>query len=66
MTVFVNNMPNNTTAANLEELVKQLNVDAQQGVAIAVNNNVISKPDWHQYLLAENDKIIIIKAAAGG
>ncbi len=38
----------------------------QNGVAIAVNGTVIPRKDWENYLLKENDNILIIKASQGG
>ena len=40
--------------------------EKQNGVAIAVNNTVIQKKEWANYLLKENDNILIIKATQGG
>lgn len=40
--------------------------DRQKGIAIAVNNNVIPKADWHSYLLNQTDQILIISATQGG
>lgn len=40
--------------------------EKQNGVAIAVNNVVIQKKEWANYLLKENDSILIIKATQGG
>jgi sulfur carrier protein len=46
--------------ANLE-IGSELN-----GIAIAVNETVIPKSDWTNYLLKENDNLLIIKATQGG
>ena len=40
--------------------------EKQNGIAIAVNENVIPKKEWTNYLLKEHDKILIIKATQGG
>ena len=37
-----------------------------QGIAIAVNNTVISASEWEKYQLKENDNIAIFQAIAGG
>ncbi len=39
---------------------------SQQGIAVAVNQNVIAKSVWEEYRLKENDQIMIITATAGG
>jgi sulfur carrier protein len=36
------------------------------GVAIAVNNKMVPRTEWDQFVLKENDQVVIIKAACGG
>ena len=38
----------------------------QKGIAVAVNNCVISKADWATHLLTPADDILIITATQGG
>ena len=38
----------------------------ERGVAVAVNNTMISREEWKNYSLSEGDNILIIKAACGG
>ena len=38
----------------------------ERGVAVAVNNTMISRVEWKNYSLSEGDNILIIKAACGG
>ncbi len=38
----------------------------QNGIAVAVNHQVIPKPIWKNTLLSENDHILIITATQGG
>lgn len=38
----------------------------QAGIAVAVNNCVVPKPQWESRRLEENDKVIVIQAACGG
>jgi sulfur carrier protein len=40
--------------------------EKQNGVAVAINNTVIPKKNWHTTLLNQNDNILIIKATQGG
>lgn len=51
--------------SNIQSMVEQLNIDVN-GIAIAVNLTVISKTEWDQIKLKENDNITIIKATQGG
>jgi len=37
-----------------------------QGIAVAVNDNVIPRKEWDNTFLKDNDKILIIKATMGG
>ena len=36
------------------------------GVAVAVNNRIISKEDWPDTFLANGDKVTVIRATCGG
>lgn len=46
-------------------LTEQLELPLQ-GIAIAVNNKMISRTEWNNFVLQENDNLVIIKAACGG
>ena len=35
----------------------------QDGVAVAVNNRVIAKDDWHDTMLADGDKVTVISGS---
>ena len=67
MQVFVNNKITNVPQGqSLLSLLDQMGLKEQQGIAIAVNETVIPKVEWHHTELKENDNIILIKATAGG
>lgn len=67
MKVFINNEENNLAAeTTVNSLLEQLKIEAKKGVAIAINNKVISKNKWPKHSIHENDKITIIKATQGG
>ena len=38
----------------------------QNGIAVAINNTVVPKTKWNEYLLHETDDILIISATQGG
>lgn len=66
MKVQVNNKEVEITpASTLTQLTAQMELPGQ-GIAIAVNNKMIPRTEWENYLLQENDNLIIIKAACGG
>ena len=67
MELLVNNKTEKLQTGNmLSEILLQLNLLDKRGIAVAVNNAVISKPDWNNYELKENDKITIIRPTQGG
>ncbi|MEG1617020.1 MAG: sulfur carrier protein ThiS [Bacteroidales bacterium] len=37
-----------------------------EGVAVAVNNRVIVKDEWHDTMLADGDKVTVISASTVG
>lgn len=61
---------NNTTHqfnkdCSLESIPKQLEISTN-GIALAVNQNIITKSDWNTTTLSDGDEILIIKATQGG
>ena len=67
MTVFINDkeisLPRNTIL--LSDLLQQQNI-TENGIAVAINQQVISKSKWKTTYINNNDKIIIITATQGG
>ena len=51
--------------ASLSSLLLELNISTD-GVAVAINNQVITKKDWESTQLNQNDTITIIQATQGG
>ena len=39
---------------------------AQNGIAVAINNTVIPKPEWETKSVLHNDNVLIIQASQGG
>ena len=67
MEVHVNNklyavQPGTTIAA----LLQFIQLSAQKGIAVAVNNQVIPKTHWDNQPLSAADSITIIRATQGG
>lgn len=66
VTITVNekkhSFPQSTT---LLEVLIQLEI-SQNGIAIAINNNIIQKSKWSKTTLANTDALLIIKATQGG
>ena len=66
MTVNVNNIQKNILEeSTLASLIMQLNI-ASKGIAIAVNNEIVTKDKWQDTLVKELDQITIIQATQGG
>lgn len=51
---------------SVEQLLSSLFTDSTKGVALAVNQVIISKSDWPLHILNPDDKITLIKATQGG
>lgn len=67
MTVYINNNPLELPhAAVISHALTALGIEARNGMALAVNSDVIPRPEWDNYTLKEQDKIMIIKATQGG
>ena len=55
----------------LTELLRDLEIDpddteATAGVAVALNESVVRRQDWHDVRLAEDDTVEVIQAQPGG
>ncbi|WBL22254.1 MULTISPECIES: sulfur carrier protein ThiS [unclassified Zunongwangia] len=66
ITVNVNNQNHSfKEPVKLQELLEQLNIQAS-GIAIAINNEIISKPQWEHTLVEEGSNVLVIRATQGG
>lgn len=54
-----------TPDSTLTQLTAQLELPVQ-GIAIAVNNQMIPRTEWERFILHDNDNLVIIKAVCGG
>ena len=67
MNVTVNKKPVELpVSAGITDLIQQLNLPSAQGIAIAVNQQVIPKSEWNTCVLKDNDEILLIRATQGG
>jgi len=67
---MINIKVNNTihqfqVAISLGKVLNELEI-ATNGIAVAVNQNIITKTDWSTQALNEGDEVLIIKATQGG
>lgn len=65
MKIIINSKETETASQNLSELATELNLPAK-GVAVAINNQLITRAEWPSTSLKENDNVVVVKAACGG
>ncbi len=65
--IYINDKPHPfEQSQTLSELLDALNIDDSKGIAVALNNNVVPREKWDKYIINDNDKLLLIKAAQGG
>ncbi len=52
-------------ATTIEQLLKEKKIDAVN-IAVAVNGQMVAKPDYVAHVLNDGDTILVIKAFYGG
>ncbi len=53
-------------SANLILLLDTIGILEYSGIALAVNEQVISRTEWKSFIIVENDKVLVIRATQGG
>lgn len=66
MTLTINGNSHTTTSHYLGELMAEINQAHGEGIAVAINQEVVAFDQWEQTPLQENDQILIITATQGG
>ena len=66
MKVVINDKPQETSAKTIAELVKELGLNDQAAIAVAIGEQVIPRSAWATHPLTENVSVLIIRAAQGG
>ena len=67
MEVIVNdNLKSIPLGSALSKAIDGLVSQESKGIAIAVNNTVVQKVKWNDFILHEGDKVTVIKATQGG
>jgi sulfur carrier protein len=65
--IFLNDRPHELASpATLKGLLGGLGIADRRGVAAAVNGEVVPRPSWDSRELAENDRVLVIRATQGG
>lgn len=65
MEILINNEKKETKATNVSELAAELALP-ERGVALAINNRIVTRNAWEKTSLNEGYNVTIIKAAFGG
>lgn len=55
-----------SAASTLQDLVQVLQLSGKTGIAIAVNEAVVTRSAWSHCALKETDRVTIIQATQGG
>lgn len=67
MTIRINNKPEQLPGQpTITDALSIFNITSFNGVAVAVNNNIIPKSTWHHHPLKEDDNLTLIRASQGG
>lgn len=66
ITIHVNEVPVEIDEnSNIQQLLEKINSKID-GIAVAINNTIISKNNWQSQLFSSNDNVLIIRATQGG
>ena len=65
--IFINDEINTKikTPISITDLVNILGLQSKT-IAVAINEKVIQKSDWHKNKIINNDKVDIVRAVGGG
>ena len=66
MIISINNEEKVVSSNVLNSILSELNFSELKGIAVAVNQEVISQSEWDSYSISEKDEIILIQATQGG
>lgn len=65
MNIRINDKETEVGAKSLLELATELSLP-EKGVAVAVNNKMVTRTQWSDTRLNNGDNVVIIKAVCGG
>ena len=65
MNIKINNKKTEVKATSLQELATEISLP-EKGVAVAVNNRMVTRADWNHTAINDGDNIVVIKAVCGG
>ncbi|MFA8450453.1 MAG: sulfur carrier protein ThiS [Bacteroidales bacterium] len=63
----INNKPYDFDAPiSVQTLIDEVLNISENGVAIAINDQILLKKSWDRHFLADDDEILLIRATQGG
>ena len=67
MTIFINDEPTEfEQSPSILKILTHHQVVELQGIAVAINDEVIPKANWEKTVLLKNDRLMLIRATQGG
>jgi sulfur carrier protein len=67
MTISINDeVQSLTDVSTLQELIASLELSEKTGIAVALNETVVTRSAWSTCELNESDRVTIIQATQGG
>lgn len=70
MILLINGEPRESASTNLIDLwrseTEDLNLDSPKGYAIALNGALVRRDKWQSTMLADGDRVEIVRAMQGG
>ncbi len=67
MIVLVNDESQDVSdGMSLQQLLEELGFAEKKGIAVAVNQTVVSRSDWGSHVLIDRDSVTLIQATQGG
>jgi sulfur carrier protein len=67
MEITVNNQPFILDApCSVDQLLTAVLQISAGGIAVAINETIVSKSDWQKFTIQPHDKVMLIKAIQGG
>ena len=67
MKIFINNDSREVPEkSSITSVLNHLEIPADNGIAVALNQQVIPRTKWNETPVAEQDKILLVKITQGG
>jgi sulfur carrier protein len=65
--IIINGEPSEIApGATVDELLSQLDIDGERGVAVAVDAEVIPRGEWASFAIADGARVEVLIAVQGG